>query len=70
MKATKAMLGFILTTTLMWLFFGFLGWIASDDSYKECLRAMPMGLLMLIVGWIPGVVVMYDIMESKKHVTF
>lgn len=67
MKATKAMLGFILTTTLTWLFFGLIGWIASDTSYKECIGDDSMALLMFIVGWIPGVVVMYDIMESKKN---
>jgi hypothetical protein len=69
MKSTKAMLGFIIATTLTWLFLGFIGYISSDASYKECIGSSPMALLMFIVGWIPGVVVMYDIMEAKEKPT-
>lgn len=67
MKATKAMIAFILVTVLTWLFFGMIGYIASDISYKECLRDEGLIVSMFMLGWIPGVVVMYDIMESKKN---
>ena len=53
-----------------WLLFAFIGYIASDASYQECLQSNGLLLLMLVFGWLPALIVTteyYELQESKEY---
>ena len=65
MRRTKMMVGFIVATLLTWFLFGLVGILVTNLSFKECLGDLGMLFPMFLLGWIPGVVVMYY-MEEKN----
>ena len=66
MKATKIMLaclGMFIANAMM---FGFIGYLLSDLTYKQCMQHPAVFMIMLIVGWIPSVVLGMDLDEKLK----
>ena len=62
MKATKIMLAFIGTLLLTWLFLGTMNYLLSGDlTFRESVAHGGIGMMMLIFGWIPSVVVSIDL---------
>lgn len=64
MKSTKIMLAIIATLITTWTFMSLIGWALSDMSLRECYTHGGTLMLMLIFGWIPTVVIAYDL---DKH---
>lgn len=59
------MLAVIGTALLTWLFLGLITYICSGDlSYRQSIGHGGVGLLMLIFGWVPSLVVAIDL-DSK-----
>jgi hypothetical protein len=63
MKMTKIMLAMIATFVITWLFIGFLYYITSDLTYKQCISSDDTIIWVVIVGWIPVIVVASDLVE-------
>lgn len=61
MKQTKIMLAFIATILITWCVIGLIGWVLSDLSYRECMTHSGILFLMLLIGWIPAAIVVYDL---------
>lgn len=64
MKMTKIMLAMIATLIVTWLFFGFIYYVCSDLTYKQCISSDNTIVCMAIVGWIPVIVVASDLVEK------
>jgi len=61
MKLSKIMLAFIATILITWCVIGSIGWMLSDLSYKECMTHNRTFFFMLLIGWLPALVVTYDL---------
>lgn len=65
MKRTKIMLAVIVTAILSYLFIALVVDIFHPESYyREALRHPASAFFMIIFGWIPSVVVGFDIDEK------
>lgn len=64
MKNTKIMLAAILTFLLTWLLIGVICWILLDIPLKDCLACPEMFFFMLILGWIPSLIVVLDLIDD------
>lgn len=64
MKPTKVMLSFMITYLLTWLVLGGIGWALSDMTYKQILTDQPLVVFMVVLGWLPAVVVGFDVDEK------
>lgn len=64
MKSTKIMLATIATFLSTWCVMGLIGYLLSDLSYKECMTNGATLMFLLIFGWIPSVIIGYD-MDKK-----
>jgi hypothetical protein len=60
MKSTKIMLAVITTFLITWCVMGMIGYLLSDLSYRECMTHGATIMLMLVFGWIPSVIIGYD----------
>jgi len=67
MKTTKIMLAIIASLLTTWTSFSFIGWSLSDLSFKECFTHGATLMLMLIFGWIPAIIIAYDLEERFKN---
>ena len=70
MKRTKSIIVFTITMFVTWLLFAFIGYIASDYSYQECVQSNGLKMLMLLFGWIPASIVTseyYELQGSKEY---
>lgn len=63
MQATKQMLAFVLSTLVTWSLFSIILSLLSGHPFKECMTCAGTGLVMLLFGWIPGVIVCCDLAE-------
>jgi hypothetical protein len=61
MKSTKIMLAVIATFLITWCVIGLIGYLLSDASYRECMIDCATVFFMLIFGWIPSLIVGYDL---------
>lgn len=66
MKRTKIMIAFITVTILSWFLFGLLVYLVSDMSLKNALVSAPSIIGMVLIGWIPGIIVSFDISEDNE----
>ena len=64
MKSTKIMLAVLATFLIVWCTIGLIGWMLSDLSYKECMTNGATLMFLLIFGWIPSVIISYDMNEK------
>jgi hypothetical protein len=65
MKKTKIMLAVMAMTVTVWLVVALAGYLISYDStYTECLRHGATFMIMLLFGWVPGVILAYDLDET------
>lgn len=64
MKSTKIMLAVIATFIITWLTIGLLFYVVSDMTYKESISNSGIAWLMLFLGWIPSLVVGFDLDEK------
>jgi hypothetical protein len=64
MIKTKIMLAVIATFFITWCVMGLIGYLLSDLSYKECMTNGATLMFLLIFGWIPSVIVSYDMNEK------
>jgi len=58
------MLATIATFLSTWCVMGLIGYLLSDLSYKECMTNGATLMFLLIFGWIPSVIIGYD-MDKK-----
>ena len=65
MKRTIIMLAVIATILVTWLTIGTIGFLLSDTSLKDCLRNDGLVMMMLTFGWIPAVIVGFDLKERE-----
>jgi len=61
MKNTKIMLAVLATLLITWLAMGTLVWLLSNISFKSSLTNSGTLFLMLFIGWIPALVLGYDL---------
>lgn len=67
MKNTKIMILTIVSFIITYLSVGFIGWVLScDATYVECLRSIPLIIIMFTFGWIPAIVVSNDLDKHLK----
>ena len=64
MKSTKIMLAVIAAFLITWFVMGTIGWALSDLSLKECMTHGATMMLLMIFGWIPSVIIAYDMDKS------
>lgn len=64
MKSTKLMLAFIFTSLSTWLGISFIGYLLCSVPFKIILTDPAIIILMIIVGWVPGVIVCADLDEE------
>lgn len=64
MKSTKIMLAIIATILSTWTLMSLIGYILSDLSLRDCYTNVGTIICMTIFGWIPSVVVGYDLEEK------
>ena len=58
------MLAVIATFFITWCVMGLIGYLLSDASYKECMTHGATLMFLLIFGWIPSVIIAYDMDKS------
>jgi|32_taG_2_1085360.scaffolds.fasta_scaffold67317_1 hypothetical protein len=63
MRHTKIMLAVIATALTTWLAFGTIGYLLSDITFKQILTSDAVLLSCLIIGWLPSVIVWFDLVE-------
>jgi hypothetical protein len=63
MKSTKIMLAAIATLIATWTLFSLIGYILSDMSLKECYTNTGTIICMMMFGWVPSVIIAYDLEE-------
>jgi hypothetical protein len=61
MKSTKIMLAVIACLLTTWTSLSFIGWSLSDLSFKECYTDFSTIGFMIIFGWVPAIVIAYDL---------
>lgn len=66
MKATKIMLSIIACFIITAMTFGFIGYLLSDLTYKQCMQHGALWMGMIIFGWIPCVILAMDL-DEKLH---
>jgi hypothetical protein len=66
MKDSIVMLCSIITFILVWCFFALLCWWFTDLSYKMCMISDGTLQCLIAIGWIPSVIVGYDVNELLK----
>lgn len=64
MKSTKIMLAVIATLLSTWTFRSLIGYVLSDLSLRDCYTNVGTIICMIIFGWIPSVIVLFDIEEK------
>ena len=64
MKQTKIMLAVIASLLLTWMSFGLIGYLLSDATYRECMTHGAMLFFMIGFGWIPSVIIGYDLNDK------
>ena len=57
------MLAVIATALTTWLAFGTIGYLLSDITFKQTLISDAVLLSCLIIGWLPSVIVWFDLVE-------
>ena len=67
MKDTKIMLAVIFTAIGTWTLMSLIGWALSDASLRECYTHGATLMLMLIFGWIPAVIIGYDLDKTIEE---
>lgn len=67
MKSTKIMLAVLATFLITWNVMGLIGYLLSNLSYKECMTHGGTMFLMLVIGWIPGVIVGADLEKKLEN---
>lgn len=55
------MLAFVASVLITWIVIGLIGYLLSDLSFRDCLTHGGTLMLMLIFGWIPGIIVGCDV---------
>ncbi len=55
------MLAVIATFLSTWFVLGFIGWLLSDLSLRDCLTHGGTLMILLFVGWVPAIVVGNDV---------
>ena len=60
------MLAVIATFLTTWCVMGLIGYLLSDFSYKECMSDCATVFFMLIFGWIPSLIIGYDVDNKLK----
>lgn len=67
MKSTKIMVGCVITFLLTWLSIAALAYLlASVTDFRTCATNGGTLMFMLIFGWIPAVIVGYDLDKRYK----
>ena len=61
------MLAVIATILITWCVMGLIGYLLSDLSYKQCMTHGATLMLMLIFGWIPGIILGDDLDKNLKE---
>jgi hypothetical protein len=64
MKNTKIMVAFIAITLCTWCLIGLIVYTLSSMNYKESMCNQGTFFLMLLVGWLPGVIVSADLEDE------
>jgi len=64
MIKTKIMLAVIAAFLTTWCVMGLIGYLLSDLSYRDCMTNGATLMFLLIFGWIPSVIISYDMNEK------
>jgi hypothetical protein len=63
MKSTKIMLAVLATLLIVWCTIGLIGYLLSDNTFKQCMSNPGTFFFMLSFGWIPSAIIAYDLDE-------
>lgn len=63
MKHTKIMLAVIATALTTWLTFGTISYLLNDISFKQTLISDAVLISCIIIGWLPSLIVWFDLTE-------
>jgi hypothetical protein len=66
MKNTIVMVAVIATFLLTWMSLSTIGWVFGDISFKETATHGGTIMLMMLFGWIPAVIVAFDVSENLE----
>ena len=66
MKNTIVMVAVIATFLLTWMSLSTIGWVFGDISFKEAASHGGTIMLMMLFGWIPAVIVAFDVSENLE----
>lgn len=66
MKTTKSIIVFFLTFIFIWVSLGFVVYLLSDLSYRECMRNPGVFIFLLIFGWIIPLIVAEEYYKTQK----
>lgn len=69
MKRTITMLAFLVTTFITWMTLSLLVYSFSTDvsiTFKEASTQYGIGFIMIVFGWIPGIMVAVDVDEITE----
>ena len=58
------MLAVIATILITWAVIGLIGYLLSDNTYKECMTNEVIVFFMILLGWIPAFIVCLDLNEK------
>lgn len=66
MKQTKIMLAVIATFLTTWCVMGLIGYLISDDTFKQSMSSGGTFFFMILFGWIPSIIVGADLDKSLE----
>jgi len=61
MKSTKIMLAVLATLLITWCVMGTIGYLLSDDTFKQCMTHGGTLFCMMLFGWIPCIILGADL---------
>lgn len=66
MKSTKIMLAVLATLLITWFVIGTIGYLLSDDTFKQSMSNGRTFFFMILLGWIPCIIVGADLDKTLE----
>jgi FtsH-binding integral membrane protein len=66
MKSTKIMLAILATLLITWCVIGTIGYLLSDDTFKQSMSSGGTFFFMILFGWIPCIIIGADLDKSLE----
>ena len=67
MKSTKIMLAILATILITWCVIGLIGYLLSDETFKQSMANSRTFFFMVLLGWIPSIIIGCDLDSKLKN---